>query len=125
MDNKPYITGIYKLNEHGIKQGIIPRFVLQMLRLEEAASFPTNSPKKSYKYINVVCSEFTSFYDLHEEIIKKRKEYYKKLQSKEIIEFQQSEVLSIDRTIETSLLQNAKDFFIKGRITFGIFSCIC
>lgn len=116
MSKTPYIAEINKLSSHGTEQGIIPRFVLQMLKLEEEASFPTNAPKKSYKYITVASSDFTSFYDLHEEIINKRKEYLRKLYSKKIIEIQQSGAISIDRTIETSLLQNVKDFFIKGRI---------
>lgn len=116
MNKTPYIAEINKLSSHGTEQGIIPRFVLQMLKLEEEASFPTNAPKKSYKYITVASSDFTSFYDLHEEIIDKRKEYLRKLYSKEIIEIQQSGAISIDRTIETSLLQKVKDFFIKGRI---------
>jgi hypothetical protein len=49
MNKTPYIAEINKLSSHGTEQGIIPRFVLQMLKLEEEASFPTNAPKKSYK----------------------------------------------------------------------------
>ena len=116
MANKHYVTSIYKLNSHGTEQGIIPRFVLQMLELEEKAFMPIGRLKKSYKYVNVASSDFTSFYDLNQEIKIKRSEFYKKLISQEIVETQQNGVLSIDRTIETSLLQNVKDFFIKGRI---------
>lgn len=115
-DNKPYITGIYKLSNHGTEQGIIPRFVLQMLDLEQTAFMPLGRLKKSYKYVNVVSSDFTRFYDLNQEIKIKRSEFYKKLISKQIVETQENGVLSIDRTIETSLLHNVKDFFIKGRI---------
>jgi len=116
MDNKPLYTRINKLNNHGTKQGIIPRFVLQILDLEDKAFMPIGRLKKSYKYVNVVCSDFTSFYDLNQEIKIKRNEFHKRLISKEIVEIQENGVLSIDRTIETLLLQNVKDFFIKGRI---------
>lgn len=116
MDNKPLYTRINKLNNHGTKQGIIPRFVLQMLDLEDKAFMPIGRIKKSYKYVTVACTDFTSFYDLNQEIKIKRNEFHKRLISKEIVEIQENGVLSIDRTSETSILQNVKDFFIKGRI---------
>ncbi|NVN95340.1 MAG: hypothetical protein HXX18_08670 [Bacteroidetes bacterium] len=116
MENQPLYSKVYKLNNHGTKQGIIPRFVHQMLDLEEIAFMPIGGLKKSYKYINVAISDFTSFYDLNQEIKIKRNEFYNKLISKEIIETQENGALSIDRTLETNLLENVKAFFIKGRI---------
>ena len=116
MDNNPLYPSINKINNHCIHQGIIPRFILQMLELERIAFMPVGSIKKSYKYVKVASSDFTSFYDLNQEIKIKRKEFIEKIFSREIIEIQKNGTLSIDRTIETHLLEKVKDFFIKGRI---------
>lgn len=104
------------MNDHGTQQGIVPRFILQMLELEEQMYMPIGGSRKSYRYITVASADFTSFFDLHQSIKENRREYTEKLLSKELIEIQENGTLEIDRSLEIALIQSVKDFFIRGRI---------
>jgi len=108
---------VNKISNHGIEQGITPRFIFQMQELHKKAF----EPKKEnipdfYKYIQVVINDFTTFYDLHEKIKEKHSKYLNNLKNLTNVSRQENGALNIDQTLESELINDVKDFFIKGRI---------
>lgn len=65
MKDKPIYNRIERISNHGIEQGIVTRFYLQMQKMAEYAFIDENERNNRIgKYMNIVVSDFTAFYDL-------------------------------------------------------------
>jgi hypothetical protein len=94
-----------------------------MQDLHEKAFEPVNNNVPDFhKYTQVVINDFTRFYDLYDGIKTKHQKYISQLKNSSIVKVQHNGALEIDRTLESDLINEVKDFFIKGRILLNNWS---
>ena len=112
----PIFDSIEQISNHGSVQGIIPRFFTQMNDMMTFAYGDEDGKKRSALQFQLVITDFTSFYDLFEEIKETFDTYKKGVQSGEFCKTDSQGVLQINRIKENKLNQLIKDFFIRGRL---------
>jgi len=104
-------------SNHGSEQGIIPRFELQMIKLYEFAIKNSKEYElnRFVSYTETVIPEITHFYDIHFSIVEKLNKYINGMISGDYCKIQNN-IPYFDRSIELELIDQIKDFFIRGRI---------
>jgi hypothetical protein len=120
MKEKPIYNRIEKISNHGVEQGITTRFFLQMQKMSEYSFIDID--ERNYrmgKYMNVVISDFTAFYDLKQEICDIFENYRTGILSGDFIKKDERGIVTINRSLETKLKLRIKDFFIQGRIVIN------
>lgn len=117
MDDKPLYNRIELISNHGPEQGIVIRFFLQMQEIAEYAFLDEKERNnRVWKYMNVVITDFTAFYDLYQEINEIFENYRKGVLNGEYIKIDERGIITTNRSLELKLKTKIKDFFIQGRI---------
>lgn len=120
MKDKPIYNRIERISNHGIEQGIVTRFFLQMQKMAEYAFIDENERNSRIgKYMNIVISDFTAFYDLKQEICEILENYRTGVLIGEFIKRDERGIITTNRSLETKLKSRIKDFFILGRLTIN------
>lgn len=117
MEKQRYYNRIENISNHGVSQGIVTRFILQMHDMEKHAFLDENERvSRMGKYVEVVITDFTQFYDLYKEINEIFQTYQSEVLSGDLVVKDKDGLLKIDRSIEARFNTKVTDFFIRGRI---------
>ncbi len=117
MMDKPLYDRIEFISSHGSEQGIVTRFFLQIKELANQAFLNENDRHLHLgQYMNVVLTDFTTFYDLYNELKQSFEEFQKGILNGELFKIDERGVAKIDRSLEFKIQTKIKEFFIKGRI---------
>jgi hypothetical protein len=122
MENKfttpPPFNHIEYEIDHGMEQGLIPRFYLQMLSL--SATHPFFEEKLEF-ILNSLMPEIKSFYDKYNSIVSKVSEYKTGIENGTYFKITDKGTTSIDRKLEIEINDISKDFFSKGKLIYRLF----
>lgn len=117
MTDKPLYDRIEFISSHGPEQGIITRFFLQIKELANQAFINENDRHRHLdQYMIVVLNDFTTFYDLYQELKETFDEFQKGILIGDLYKIDERGVATIDCSLEFKIHTKIKEFFIKGRI---------
>ncbi len=123
MTNRPYYSSIEKISNHGLEQGIVPRFIFQLQKNYNFAFLNDNDRDFKFgTYINVVIKDLIPLYDLLQEIKRTHLEYKTTQLDGKHISINGNGVLNTDRTLEREIKEKVKTFFINGKILINDWS---
>ena len=102
---------------HGTMQGIYPRFYLQIHEIADHCGKTKEEFDKIFgEYREKVMPDITNFYDLFHQIDDQYKKYNDGLRNEIYFSKDKQGTYNHDRKLEFQLINQIKDFFIKGRI---------
>lgn len=106
---------------YGTKQGIMPRFYLQM---NELCSFIGVEPfvdSIPNKFLTKIIPELTNFYDVHNNLQSKIKEFIDGVEEGKFYKIDADRSTTFLRHNEFAISNLTKDFFIRGKILLVLF----
>ncbi|GHT38836.1 hypothetical protein FACS189437_00620 [Bacteroidia bacterium] len=119
MNKKPIYNRIEKLNNHGIEQGVVPRFILQISEMQNNTFIFKTEEERNQKvglYTNIIVNHLCPLYDLYQEILFLNSDYKENVLNGSYISIDERGIITTDRIIEEKIKNSIKVFFINGKI---------
>ena len=101
---------------YGTKQGIMPRFYLQLKELCDFINTPTFIQTVPEKFLKVIIPELANFYDVNNNLQATIKEFLEGVKDGTLYKISEDGSTSFTRKKEFEISNLTKDFFIQGKI---------
>ena len=122
MSNQTY-NRVEKISNHGLEQGIVPRFILQFIGIKYLVFMDKKECEYKFRaYQNVIINDLIPLYDLLEEIKELNTTYIQSAFKGENGSVQDYGVINFDRSLERKIIEKLKLFFINGKILINNWS---
>lgn len=115
-------SGYETISNHGTSSGIIPRFFDQPMEIASYALGKAETDDIFGRFLKKNIADFTDFYDLYHEILKKYTAYKTGLQDGTYFSIGSTGEYRLDRSLEFEFHRKIKDFYILGRLLINNFS---